>query len=234
MICPECNTHNRDGAAYCLHCGSSLAPVCPQCGWELLTGARFCDRCGARQPAVTSGAVMGPASAAEALRRLAPKAYADRLLAAGGKMVGERRMVTILMSDVKGSSSLSRDLDPEEWLEIMGGAFEVLIAPIAHEDDPERACRAGLDIVEGAAAYRVRLEKERGVTGFNVRVGIHSGLVVVGEVGNDLRMEYTAMGVAPNLTARLEGAAEPGTVLVSETTHLSRAPSRRASLPRSA
>ena len=157
-------------------------------------------------------------------------------------MVGERRMVTILMSDVKGSSALSRDLDPEEWLDIMGGAFEMLIepiahyegtvarlegdaimaffgAPIAHEDDPERACRAGLEIIEGAKAYGVRLEGERGIRGFSVRVGIHTGLVVVGEVGTDLRMEYTAMGEAPNLTARLEGAAEPGTVLISEETH---------------
>jgi class 3 adenylate cyclase len=164
------------------------------------------------------------------------------LLNAGGKMVGERRIVTILMADVKGSSAMSRDLDPEEWLEIMDGAFEVLIAPvasyegtvarlegdailaffgapIAHEDDPERACRAGLEIVEGARAYAARLEKERGLGGFNVRVGIHTGLVVVGEVGADLRMEYTAMGEAPNLTARLESAAEPGTVLISEATH---------------
>jgi class 3 adenylate cyclase/tetratricopeptide (TPR) repeat protein len=164
------------------------------------------------------------------------------LLTAGGKMVGERRIVTILMADVKGSSAMSRDLDPEEWLEIMDGAFEVLIAPvaryegtvarlegdailaffgapIAHEDDPERACRAGMEIVEGAREYAAQLEVERGIGGFNVRVGIHTGLVVVGEVGADLRMEYTAMGEAPNLTARLESAAEPGTVLISEATH---------------
>ena len=112
-------------------------------------------------------------------------------------------------------------------MEIMDGAFDVLIepvyryegtlarlmgdailaffgAPIAHEDDPERACRAALEIVAGAQAYAARLEEERGICGFNVRVGIHTGLVVVGEVGSDLRVEYTAMGDAVNLAARME------------------------------
>lgn len=127
-------------------------------------------------------------------------------------------------------------------MEIMDGAFDVFIepiyryegtlarlmgdailaffgAPIAHEDDPERACRAALDIVASAGRYAARLEKERGIEGFNVRAGIHTGLVVVGEVGSDLRVEYTAMGDTVNLAARLESAAEPGTVLVSEDTH---------------
>jgi class 3 adenylate cyclase/tetratricopeptide (TPR) repeat protein len=171
-----------------------------------------------------------------------PTGFAERLLASGGQMAGQRRMVTILMSDVKGSSAMARGMDPEDVLEIMDGAFEVLIepitryegtvarlegdaimaffgAPIAHEDDPERACRAGLEIVEGAQAYAAHLEKERGIGGFNVRVGIHTGLVVVGEVGTDLRMEYTAMGEAPNLAARLESAAKPGTVLISAETY---------------
>ena len=131
MRCPECNTDTQDNAAYCLHCGSSLPSVCPRCGRELQPGAQFCDRCDARLGASTSAAAGGRhTAAAEALRRLAPTAYVDRLLAAGGRLVGERRMVTILMSDVKGSSAMSRDLEPEEWLEIMGGAFQVLIEPI--------------------------------------------------------------------------------------------------------
>jgi class 3 adenylate cyclase len=92
-------------------------------------------------------------------------------------------------------------------------------APIAHEDDAEGACRAALEIIRGAREYAARLEEERGITGFNVRVGIHTGLVVVGEVGSDLRVEYTAMGDAVNLASRLETAAEPGTVLITEDTH---------------
>jgi class 3 adenylate cyclase/tetratricopeptide (TPR) repeat protein len=171
-----------------------------------------------------------------------PKEYAERLLATRGQVSGERRIVTILFSDVKGSTSMAENLDPEEVMEIMDGAFDVLIepifnyegtlarlmgdavlaffgAPIAHEDDPERACLAALEIIAGAERYGAKLERERGISGFNVRVGINTGLVVVGEVGSDLRVEYTAMGDAINLAARMESAAEPGTVLITESTH---------------
>ncbi len=171
-----------------------------------------------------------------------PKEYAERLLASRGQVGRERRTVTILFCDVKGSTAMAEELDPEDVMEIMDGAFDVLIepvtryegtlarlmgdailaffgAPIAHEDDAERACRAALDIIAGAQDYATRLARERGVQGFNVRVGINTGLVVVGEVGSDLRVEYTAMGDAVNLAARIESAAEPGTVLISEATH---------------
>jgi class 3 adenylate cyclase/tetratricopeptide (TPR) repeat protein len=162
-------------------------------------------------------------------------------MAAKGSVEAERRVVTILFSDVKGSTAMAEGLDPEEVLEIMNGAFEVLIepitryegtlarlmgdaimaffgAPITHEDDPVRACRAALDILEGARAYADRLARERGVVGFNVRVGINTGLVVVAEVGADLRVEYTAMGDAVNLAARMESIAEPGTILITDST----------------
>jgi ABC-type oligopeptide transport system substrate-binding subunit/class 3 adenylate cyclase len=191
---------------------------------------------------------VGPAPVAardtlpERLQRLVPKEYAERLLATRGQVQAERRMVTILFSDVKGSTAMAENLDPEDVMEIMDGAFDVLIepvyryegtlarlmgdavlaffgAPIAHEDDPERACRAALEITAEAQRYAEKLEKEKGIKGFNVRVGINTGLVVVGEVGSDLRVEYTAMGDAINLAARMESAAEPGTVLITEATH---------------
>jgi len=164
------------------------------------------------------------------------------LLATRGQITRERRIVTILYSDVKDATAMAEHLDPEEVMEIMEGALDVLIgpiaryegtvarlmgdavlaffgAPIAHEDDAERACRAALDIVEGAEAYATRLEEKRGLVGFSVRVAIHTGLVVVGEVGPDLRMEYTAMGDAVNVASGMQGAAEPGMLLVTEDTH---------------
>ena len=159
----------------------------------------------------------------------------------GRSMEGERRIVTMLFCDVKGSTAMAETLDPEEWAEIMNGAFELLIAPvyryegtlarlmgdaifaffgapIAHEDDPQRAVAAGLEIVEGIRGYRERLRAERGLD-LNVRVGINTGPVVVGQVGSDLRLEYTAMGDAVNVAARMEQTAEPGTVQITAETH---------------
>ncbi|MEJ2266445.1 MAG: adenylate/guanylate cyclase domain-containing protein [Anaerolineales bacterium] len=182
------------------------------------------------------------------LRRFIPQELATKLEAAraSGAMVGERRLVTMLFCDVKGSTAAAEQLDPEDWAEIMNGAFEYMIkpvyqyegtvarlmgdailaffgAPIAHEDDPQRAILAGLDIVSGATPYREKIKGEWGID-FNVRVGINTGLVMVGAVGSDLRMEYTAMGDAINLAARMEQTAEPGTVQVAEGTYRSIAP----------
>ena len=243
MKCPLCNTDNPDSAQFCGKCGAKLSRACIHCGAELPAEPeiRFCYQCGAETPWLSVPRSVAPAAAGR-LQRLVPKEYAQRLLATRGKVSKERRVVTMLFSDVEGSTALARTMDPEDWAEIMDGAFDFLIAPIyryegtlarlmgdavlaffgapiAHEDDPERACRAALEIVAGAREYAQRLEDDRGLTGFDVRVGIHTGLVVVGEAGSDLRVEYTAMGGAVNLASRMESAAEPGTVLVSEKTH---------------
>jgi ABC-type oligopeptide transport system substrate-binding subunit/class 3 adenylate cyclase len=241
MQCPSCQTENPEQAKFCLNCGAELTLLCPRCGTELPLHARFCFACGA-QLGPPQTAVTPSDTVAERLQRLVPKQFAERLLATRGQVGKERRIVTILFSDVENSTPMAEKLDPEEWTEIMDGAFDVLIepiyryegtlarlmgdailaffgAPVAHEDDPERACRAALEIIEGAKRYAARLEEERGITGFDVRVGINTGLVVVGEVGSDLRVEYTAMGDAINLAKRVESAAEPGTLLITEDTH---------------
>ncbi|MGD2147344.1 MAG: ABC transporter substrate-binding protein [Anaerolineae bacterium] len=245
MNCPECTAANRELAKFCVNCGARLVVVCPQCGTELPASARFCDGCGARvgaPPPEPSEEGAAGDTKAERLKRLVPKAFAERLLATRGQVQAERRVVTILFSDVKGSTAMGEGLDPEDVMEIMDGAFDVLIAPvyryegtlarlmgdailaffgapIAHEDDPEQACRAALEIVEGARAYAEKLEAERGIEGFNVRVGINTGLVVVGEVGSDLRVEYTAMGDAINLAARMEQNAPLGGILITHDTY---------------
>ena len=237
MICPGCDTPNPDSAKFCMNCGTLLVRRCPNCETEAPDEAKFCLECGHQldQPAEDE--------ATDALERYIPPELMRKLDSARqrGGMHGERRNVTILFCDVKGSTAAAEKLDPEEWAEIMNGAFEHLIAPvyryegtlarlmgdavlaffgapIAHEDDPERAILAGLAITREIRPYADQVKRKWGVD-LDVRVGINTGLVVVGEFGSDMRLEYTAMGDAVNLAARMEQNAEPGTVLVSEHTH---------------
>jgi class 3 adenylate cyclase/tetratricopeptide (TPR) repeat protein len=159
---------------------------------------------------------------------------------------GERRIVTVLFCDVTGSTAMAETLDPEVWTNIMNEAFKQLIeaverfegtvarlmgdgvlaifgAPTAHEDDPERAVLAGLAMIDNIGPLRERLQREQGLD-FNIRVGVNTGLVVVGDVGSDKVQEFTAMGDAVNLAARMEQAAKPGTVQISGNTYLRVAP----------
>ena len=237
MDCPHCQGANPEGARFCMSCGNALSSSCPQCKTELPSGARFCPNCGhqlAEAPAATARARLEQYIP----RQLLAKLEASR---ATGGLQGERRVVTMLFCDVTGSTAAAETMDPEEWAEIMNGAFEHLIAPvyryegtlarlmgdailaffgapIAHEDDPRRAVLAGLDIARAIGPYREEVQKSRGVD-FDIRVGINTGLVVVGEVGSDLRVEYTALGDAINVAARMEQSAEPGTVQISADTH---------------
>ena len=244
MNCPNCQTDNPDEARFCSNCGNSLTQVCPNCSTENSITANFCSNCG--KPLM--GADQGADTSQDKLLQYIPKELLDKLESAraGQTMAGERRVVTILFCDVKGSTAAAEKIDPEDWAEIMNGAFEHLIAPvyryegtlarlmgdailaffgapIAHEDDPERAVLAGLGIVEGIEPYREQV-RERWDLDFNVRIGINTGLVVVGEVGSDLRMEYTAMGDAVNRASRMEQTAQPGTVQIAEETHKRVAP----------
>jgi len=156
-------------------------------------------------------------------------------------MVGERRVITMLFCDVKGSTAAAEKVDPEIWTDIMNGIFEYMIrpiykyegfvprlmgdailaffgAPITHEDDPQRAVLAGLDIQEGIKPYVDEIRIKHGLE-FGLRIGINTGLVVVGEIGSDLRMEYTAIGDAINLAARMEQTAQVGTIQISDETY---------------
>ncbi|MEK6256006.1 MAG: adenylate/guanylate cyclase domain-containing protein, partial [Chloroflexota bacterium] len=177
-----------------------------------------------------------------------PPDYAAKLKAARAKrsMQGERRVVSILFCDVVGSTHMAEQLDPEDWAEIMDDAFDHMIAPIyryegtvarlmgdavlaffgaplAHEDDPQRAVLAGLAILEAINPFCQHVKKEFGLD-FNVRVGINTGAVVVVEIGSDLQMEYTAMGDAVNLAARMEQTATAGMVQISQHTYKHVAP----------
>ncbi len=221
MICPNCQSDNPDAASFCMACGHALR----------------------QSHSVVAGHQVAGGIGPKELERFIPRELADKLDMARrrGAMEGERRIVTMLFCDVKGSTAAAEQMDPEEWLEIINGAFEHMIkpvyryegivarlmgdailaffgAPIAHEDDPQRAVSAGLDIVAGIASYRRELAKKRQID-LDVRVGINTGLVVVGAVGSDMRMEYTAIGDAINLAARMERLAQPGSVQIAESTY---------------
>jgi len=246
--CANCGTANPDGARFCLNCGSKLTLACPNCGTELPAGAKFCFNCGQATvggpAAATSAAAPAPTvSPSAALDRFIPRELLTKLDRAreSGEMVGERRIVTMLFCDVKGSTAAAAQFDPEEWAQIINGAFEPMIgpiyryegtvarlmgdgllaffgAPIAHEDDPQRAVLAGLEILDGIRHYRDSARQQWGID-LDVRVGVNTGLVVVGAVGSDLRMEYSALGDAINIAARMEQTAQPGTVQITDSTY---------------
>ena len=157
------------------------------------------------------------------------------------RLTGERKPITAIFTDVVGSTTLNERIDPEDWSQIMNGAFEILSAsvnryegtvaqlqgdamvaffgaPVAHEDDPERAVRAALDMITGITQYGEQVQAEYDFD-FQVRCGVSSGQVLVGNIGSDQRYEYTALGDSMNTAARLQGAADPMTVLVTEATY---------------
>jgi class 3 adenylate cyclase/tetratricopeptide (TPR) repeat protein len=161
-------------------------------------------------------------------------------------MEGERRLASILFCDVQGSTAMAEKLDPEEWAEIMDEAFDFLIAPVvryggtvarllgdgllalfgapqSHEDDPQRAILAGLDILEGIRPFKEKFQNDYGMD-FNVRIGINTGMVVVGEIGSSQAAEWTAMGDAVNLAARMEQIAMPDSIQIGEDTYRLTAP----------
>ncbi|HRX02303.1 MAG TPA: adenylate/guanylate cyclase domain-containing protein [Anaerolineae bacterium] len=244
MICPNCDTTNPAGAKFCNNCGTRLPAGCPACGTINPSGAKFCNNCGRSLTGTPSDPqVSSVEREPSALDPYIPDEVQARLgrARAHSGVEGERRIVTILFCDVKGSTAAASTLDPEEWTEIINGAFEYMIqpvytydgtvarltgdgilaffgAPVAHEDDPQRAVLAGLAIIAGVQRYRESVRTRWGID-FSVRVGINTGLVVVGAVGSTQRMEYTAMGDAINIAARMEQTADPNTVRIARDTY---------------
>ncbi len=261
--CPNCGQHLPETPIFCDQCGYQVSriaavgspPAAPlnqamtpgltdsPSGDPQTAGGDHAQAGTAPQPQVREVRTPETDSAVSLMQKYVPKELMAKLEAArqSGTMAGERRVVTMLFCDVKGSTAAAEQLDPEDWTEIINGAFEHMIkpvyqyegtvarlmgdgilaffgAPIAHEDDPERAVLAGLKIVSELQPYREAIRQRHDID-FNVRVGINTGPVVVGAVGSDLRMEYTAMGDAINLAARMEQTAEPGSVRIAHDTY---------------
>jgi class 3 adenylate cyclase len=208
--------------------------TCPRCEAPVATDARFCANCGQ--------ALGEPEADSSRLARLsaaAPAPLIEKMRTA--RLTGERKPVTALFVDVVGSTSLAETMDPEDWTVMINEAFDLMSkavfryegtiaqlqgdamlaffgAPVAHEDDPERAIRAALDMISDTAEFSRELKAAREID-FRIRAGINSGPVMVGNVGSDLRYEYTALGDAMNVAARMEAAAEPGQVLITANTY---------------
>jgi class 3 adenylate cyclase len=182
-----------------------------------------------------------PEAAPRAPASYTPQHLAERILKEGRALRGERKEVTVLFVDVQGSTELAGALDPEEFHSVMDGAFQLMLdavhrwegtvnqftgdgimalfgAPIAHEDHARRALHAALGIQRALADYAVALRRDRGLA-LQVRLGLNSGPVVVGAIGDDLRMDYTAQGLTTNLAARMQQAADPGAILVAAPTY---------------
>ncbi len=229
MKCEKCGAENPAGKRFCGDCGEPLANLCPKCGSENPLEKKFCGDCGAALGA-------GKPAAAPA-RAFAPKHLAERILTSRAALEGERKQVTVLFADVKGSMELAEQMDPEEWTAIMQRFFQILAdgverfegyvdkftgdgimalfgAPIAHEDHARRACYAALSMSDGLRAYANELRLRRGLN-FSVRLGLNSGEVIVGKIGDDLRMDYTAQGHTVGLASRMEQIAEPGKVYLT-------------------
>ncbi|CAB1084533.1 Adenylate cyclase (EC / Guanylate cyclase (EC [Olavius algarvensis Delta 1 endosymbiont] len=237
MKCPECQYDNRERAKFCNECGYKFFQACPECGATNRVESKFCDECGYDLRKSNEA----PPVNYDLPQSYTPKFLADKILTNRSYIEGEGKLVTVLFADVANYTEMSEKLDPEEVHQIMNGCFNILVneihryegtinqftgdgimalfgAPVAHEDHAQRACYAALSVQKSILEYGDKIGKDLGID-FKMRIGINSGPVVVGAIGDDLRMDYTAMGDTTNLASRLENSATPGSIMVSKNTY---------------
>ncbi len=231
MQCPVCQTSNREGRRFCSQCGGLLTLACPACGFTNAPSDRFCGGCG--------GTVAGPPGNARfaSPESYTPKRLAEKILTSRTALEGERKQVTVLFADIRGSMELLAERDPEDARKLLDPALDRMMeavhryegtvnqvmgdgimalfgAPVAHEDHAVRACYAALRMQDSLRRYSEEALKTVGLP-LEVRIGLHSGEVVVRSIGSDLHMDYTAVGQTTHLAARMEQQAEPGTIRVT-------------------
>ena len=236
MQCPRCHHQNAPQAKFCEECATSLGRTCASCGSPISPTAKFCPEC-AHPVTVTAGARPRYASP----NAYTPRHLAERILTSKLALEGERKQVTVLFADLKGSMELLADRDPEEARTILDPVLERMMeavhryegivnqvmgdgimalfgAPVAHEDHAVRACYAALDMQTAMHRYAEDVRRTHGLGGVAIRAGLNSGEVVVRAIGSDLRMDYTAVGLTTHLAARMEQLASPGTTLLTANT----------------
>ena len=236
MQCPRCHAGNREGRRFCGECGLSFASTCPSCGFLNEGSEKFCGGCGRSltpAPTLAEPKFGSPQS-------YTPKHLAEKILTSKAALEGERKQVTVLFADLKGSMELLADRDPEDARKIIDPVLEHMMeavhryegtvnqvmgdgimalfgAPLAHEDHAVRACYAALRMQEAVKRYAEGVRREHGVT-IRIRVGLNSGEVVVRTIRSDLHMDYTAVGQTTHLAARMEQLADPGSILLTPDT----------------
>jgi class 3 adenylate cyclase/tetratricopeptide (TPR) repeat protein len=240
MKCPRCNNQNPADAVFCEECGSHLEAVCPSCGEANRLGAKFCKKCGQR---LARPDAAGPEAAPKFGSRetYTPQHLADKILTSRSALEGERKQVTVLFADIKGSTELINNLDPEEARRVLDPALYAMMeavhryegtvnqvlgdgimalfgAPLAHEDHALRACYASLAMQEEIRRWSEKVGRLRAFV-LRIGVGLNSGEVVVRTISNDLNIDYSAIGHTTHLAARMEELAAPGSIMMTATTH---------------
>jgi len=237
MKCPRCQHDNEADAQFCQECAAPLARTCANYGRPLSPAAKFCAACGHPAPASIAAS---PAQRFPSPESYTPKHLAEKILISRSALEGERKQVTVLFADLKGSMELLADRDPEEARnlldpvlqhmmdavhryegtvnQVMGDGIMALFgAPLAHEDHAVRACYAALRMQQLVKRHAEAMFRSHGVL-IQIRVGLNSGGVVVRAIGSDLNMDYTAVGQTTHLAGRMEQLAAPGTIVLAPTT----------------
>lgn len=234
MRCPRCRGENREGVRFCEDCGSPLTQSCPSCGAEAARGRRHCGNCGAALAGHADDPHPKPPQA------YTPQHLVEKIRTSRRALEGERKQITVLFADVRGSMELIADLDPEEARVLLDSTVELMMeavhryegtvnqvagdgimalfgAPLAHEDHATRACYSALTMLELIERYAAELRPRPGAD-IKIRVGLNSGEVMIRSVRSDLRMDYAATGRTVHLAARMEQLAPPGAGLITGAT----------------
>src|SRR5215472_7918759 len=239
MICPQCQRENLPDSIFCDRCGMQFETVCSHCDEPNRLDATFCRICGQLIDQTTPTA---PARVAGVPTpdSYVPKHLAEKILASRPALEGERKQVTVLFADIRGSTSLLEGLDPEEAQKLIDPVLRVMMdavhryegtvnqvvgdgimalfgAPLAHEDHAVRACYAALTMQEEMRRYRRKLGQSE-ESGLQIGIGLNSGEVVVRSISNDLNVDYSALGHTTHMAARMQELAAGGTTLITAPT----------------
>jgi predicted ATPase/class 3 adenylate cyclase len=239
MKCPKCQFENPEGVNFCVECGGKLEIICPKCGYSNSISYKFCGGCGHKLgiPVEIPPKDLSFDEKLTKIQKYLPKGLTEKILSQRDRIEGEHKQVTVMFCDLAEYSPISEQLGAEETYQLMDEIYELLIhevhryegtvneltgdgilalfgAPIALEDAPLRSIRSALAIQREMA----HAADEKDIS-LRMRIGIHTGMVVVGTLGNDLRVDFKAVGDTVNIAARLEQLAEPRSILISESTY---------------